>query len=874
MKSQTRTRTKRGGISALLLVSLFILVTDACFIWINYHSDRKALVHEQRQRGEYVHKAFALALSTVATTMQQIATMVAHDPRVQELFLQGRMAVELEGGGPGGEQAARIRQALYAHLEQVWGEMADRYDVRQLHFHLPPGSLSFLRVHKPEKFGDTMHDVRFTIVDANDTRLPVKGFETGRVYSGIRGVAPVFARDPETGDRVHVGALEAGTSFETLLQDLSRTFDARFAVLLGWEHVKRNMWQPDLLLRFPDGAANGWVVEQGPPAVEELLHLPAIRELLAQQKPDTRLLLRLQPPLAVDSFPLQDYRGAKEGLQPVGRLLEWRDITQDVQAFNGMLTTNIIYGLAGFILVELLLLTAWRAGSAKLSSLVRQRTEELQQTSAQLGQEVQVRKQAEQALAERARQYRSMFDDNSCAMLLVDPEEGRIVRANQAAASFYGYDKDLLESMTIFQINTLPEHEVRASMQRTAHTRSIRHEFSHRLADGSTRIVAVHSGPVTFDGRQVLFSIIHDITDIRTTQQQLREALEEHEAIFENSQVGVVMLRGGRTVARVNQHFCELLGYEQDEVVGQGVEIFHISEHHFEEFGRLHYESLRSGVRRQIEFPLRRKDGSSVWCLISGKAISPPDLDKGVIWVASDITVIKEAERMREDVQRIMRHDLKTPLNSIMGVPQLLKLDGQLTPDQLELVNHLEGSARRMLSLIDLSLDLSRMESGTYTLKPVPVDLVEVLGNVDRELADIRSRKMQTCACTLDGRPLMPGDAVWVLGEDRLCYTVLANLLRNAYEAAPSGSAVSVAFTRQPNSLQLQMSNEGCVPPELRETFFDKYATAGKDSGTGLGTYSARLAVEVQKGAISMHCHEGRTVLTLTLPASQPAPAA
>lgn len=88
------------------------------------------------------------------------------------------------------------------------------------------------------------------------------------------------------------------------------------------------------------------------------------------------------------------------------------------------------------------------------------------------------------------------------------------------------------------------------------------------------------------------------------------------------------------------------------------------------------------------------------------------------------------------------------------------------------------------------------------------------------------------------------------LADSTLCYSVFQNLLRNACEAAPQGSRVSVQLQDQ-NPLRIIISNTGVVPTAIRDRFFDKFVTAGK-RGTGLGTYSAKLLTEAQHGSVGL----------------------
>jgi hypothetical protein len=216
---------KQKKLPLFLFVSLFIIISDITFVWVNYLQDQKVLLQSLNRQGQQAESIFQMMLNETAINMQQVATLLSKDPRLQTLFLKGREAVEAEGGGKGGNQATAIRKEMLSLLNAGWQEIRTNYDIRQIHFHLAPGDTSFLRVHAPHKFGDDLSEIRNTIVHANTKRIPTKGFESGRIYSGIRGVVPVFSLAPpgsNSTNQTHIGALEAGTSFKVTLETLKK----------------------------------------------------------------------------------------------------------------------------------------------------------------------------------------------------------------------------------------------------------------------------------------------------------------------------------------------------------------------------------------------------------------------------------------------------------------------------------------------------------------------------------------------------------------------------------------------------------------------------------------------------------------------------
>ena len=142
------------------------------------------------------------------------------------------------------------------------------------------------------------------------------------------------------------------------------------------------------------------------------------------------------------------------------------------------------------------------------------------------GEDITDRKLAEQALAESEARFRNLFEQNSSVMMLIEPESGVIVAANGAASRFYGYAPEQLIGMSVSQINTLPADEVALERQRVLHEERNFFNFRHRLASGEERDVEIYSSPINMEGRQLLLSIVHDVTEHKRAEDALRESEE------------------------------------------------------------------------------------------------------------------------------------------------------------------------------------------------------------------------------------------------------------------------------------------------------------------------------------------------------------
>jgi PAS domain S-box-containing protein/putative nucleotidyltransferase with HDIG domain len=136
------------------------------------------------------------------------------------------------------------------------------------------------------------------------------------------------------------------------------------------------------------------------------------------------------------------------------------------------------------------------------------------------------RKRSEDALRESEALFRKLFDEHAAVKLIIDPDTGSLIDANEAASQYYGWPRERLKAMKITEINTLTPEEIKNEMETARAKKRIHFEFRHRLADGSIRDVAVFSSSIENKGKVLLHSIIHDITERKLAEEGLKETLE------------------------------------------------------------------------------------------------------------------------------------------------------------------------------------------------------------------------------------------------------------------------------------------------------------------------------------------------------------
>ena len=228
--------------------------------------------------------------------------------------------------------------------------------------------------------------------------------------------------------------------------------------------------------------------------------------------------------------------------------------------------------------------------------------------------------------------------------------------------------------------------------------------------------------------------------------------------------------------------------------------------------------------------------------------------------------ILKENEKLRNDIDSITRHDLKGPLQGIIGFPKLVLSQAQLTEKQQDFLNRTVKLAYNMLNMINFSLDLVKMEKGIYKYEAVPVDIIAILDDIIEENKTLIKKKQIEPSIQVEGTSPAESETFSIMGDQLLLYSMFSNIIKNAVEASPENQPLSISIHKADQAV-IRIHNYGAVPAEIRDTFFEKYVTAGKEGGTGLGTYSARLIAETHSGDIQLESdEENGTAIILTLP--------
>ena len=254
---------------------------------------------------------------------------------------------------------------------------------------------------------------------------------------------------------------------------------------------------------------------------------------------------------------------------------------------------------------------------------------------------------AEQELNESESRYNALFANNYSVSLLIDPDTGRIIDANEAAARYYGYSRDQLTTMAIYDLNRLPEEMVVRNLKRAKNEREKHFLSTHYRADGEKRNVEIYSGPITMQGKPLFYSIIHDITERKKAEHALRESEERFRQVAENAGVWIWEVDETGLYTYSSPVVESIVGYDPEDLVGK--------KHFYDMFDPEVKEDLKNAslaaigrreIIRNFVNPNIHKDGSRVMLETNGAPIiDDAGRFRGYRGTDMDITERKRAEQ-------------------------------------------------------------------------------------------------------------------------------------------------------------------------------------------------------------------------------------
>lgn len=489
-------------------------------------------------------------------------------------------------------------------------------------------------------------------------------------------------------------------------------------------------------------------------------------------------------------------------------------------------------------------------------------------------------KQVHKELHYSQMKYSSLFENAYSMMMIVDPEAQNIIEANKAAADFYGYTLETLKKLHLSDISNRPHEELKSAVKKAMDFEINQFIGQHKLADGSSRFVEVFTSPILIEGKNFLFSVIHDINDRILAE----ESIKKLNKAIEQSPVSVVITDREGKIEYVNPKFCEVTGYTSEETIGKNPSILKSGEQN-EEYYKILWQTITAGKTWYGEFSNKKKDGSKYW---ESASISPLFDEQGnvthFVAIKEDITQrkikeveLRQAKEMAEESNRLksnflanMSHELRTPLVGILGYADILAHELKEN-DYREMADTILQSGQNLVETLNSILDLSRIESNHTHLDISTYELKAILQEACSLFQSVAKNK------NLYIKLNAPDDNIYVDSDNHLLSKIFNNLLNNALKFTSSGGVtINVDLEKSNRIVKVDVIDTGIgIPEKFYEQIFEPFRQASEGlsrtySGTGLGLTLTKKFVELINGTLSVSSKVGQgSTFTVKLPLSK-----
>lgn len=345
----------------------------------------------------------------------------------------------------------------------------------------------------------------------------------------------------------------------------------------------------------------------------------------------------------------------------------------------------------------------------------------------------------------------------------------------------------------------------------------------------------------------------HQRRQIDRQMDELRRRSEEFEQIAGSMSEGLVLLDEAGVILSINPAARRLLDAAENCVgqdlltVDRDVALSDALRQAAEQ-GHSEFRGQRNGREYQFDVTRIQSEGRMA----------------GTVLLVFDVTERAFAERNRREFTANVSHELKTPLQGIIGSAELLENGLVKQEDVPRFIGHIRSEAQRLVTLIGDIIRLSQLDEG----EPMPAEPVELLA-LAREAAE----SLQSAAAARNVTVAVEGEPVELTGVRRLLYEIVFNLCDNAIKYNTDGGRVQVTVTKENETAAVTVRDTGIgIPPDQQDRVFERFYRVDKShskasGGTGLGLSIVKHAVQYHHGAIHLQSEVGKgTEIRVTFP--------
>lgn len=440
----------------------------------------------------------------------------------------------------------------------------------------------------------------------------------------------------------------------------------------------------------------------------------------------------------------------------------------------------------------------------------------------------------------------------------------------------FGYDKELLETDK-FNIMLLisPKNRgfIKTLLEREREGKFI-YEFTGLNSVGNEIECEVSVSRIADRDGLITLGIIRDITEKKDFIKRLEESEERFRSLYENATVGIYRTTPDGQVILANPELIKMLGYKKiEDITKRKVEDMFFNKDDRNEFKNI---IENEGVIYGYEVKWEKADGSLILVQESAKCIR--DSDGNVLFYEGVVEDITERKRMEEELIKAkeqaekmdrlkseflaqVSHEIRTPINAIISFADLIKseVEGRIEDDLLKSFSIIDSSGRRITRTVDLILNMSQLQTGTYNYTPAKFDVyLFVLRKLILEYQTQSDKKHLTVNL------IKNTDDCEIFAEEYSVYHIMKNLIENAIKYTNEGKIDIVITVDENNNLVVSVSDTGIgISKEFMPKLFDPFTQedegySRKYEGNGLGLALVKRFCQLNNAEIKVDSEKGK----------------
>lgn len=369
-------------------------------------------------------------------------------------------------------------------------------------------------------------------------------------------------------------------------------------------------------------------------------------------------------------------------------------------------------------------------------------------------------------------------------------------------------------------------------------------------------------GPILNNGQVTAVTLVAtDITEFKQMEKKLKQSKESLRAIIDSSPNAITVTDLNGKIIDCNQATLDMHGFSvKEELIGKDALILIAGKDRQMALENMR-KTLREGNIKDVEYIFVTKDGREFPAELSASVIRDSSgKPVGFMAITKDITERKRVDRVKSEFVSLASHQLRTPLAIMSWYSEMLlnEKTGKLNVEQKKYLDVIYTTNQQLGRLVNVLLDVSRIEIGTLGINPRPTNLVDLANNALSELQpQIRNKKLKIEKNYDKEPPIINVDS-------NIMQIIFRNLLSNAVKYTPEGGRVKLLIKKQKSDVLIEISDSGYgIPRTQQSQIFSKFFRGDNikekaPDGNGLGLYIVRSVLEESGGKIWFESKENK----------------